>query len=99
MTKKAEVRVRQPDLQNIKFQPLCARLPIERRNAAAREALARRIRSEFQEMRGLSLTPRQASRLFGLSHEVCTRMLVEFEKEELLRLRADGRYVLRDRKL
>src|SRR6476660_8561636 len=36
-----------------------------------RAALARRIRGEFEEMPGLSLTSVQASKLFGISPDVC----------------------------
>ena len=39
------------------------------------EAVARRVLAEFEEMPGLALTPRQASRLFGLDQDVCTIVL------------------------
>ena len=35
-----------------------------------------RVRAEFEEMPGMTLTMQQASRLFGLEHEVC-RTIVE----------------------
>ena len=35
------------------------------------EVMAERIRAEFEEMPGMMLTMPQASRLFGLEHEVC----------------------------
>jgi len=40
------------------------------------EKLAERIRAEFEEMPGLVLTLQQASRFFGLEHEV-TRSVME----------------------
>jgi hypothetical protein len=39
------------------------------------EAVARRVLAEFDEMPGLSLTPRQAARLFGLDQDVCRLIL------------------------
>jgi hypothetical protein len=35
------------------------------------DAVAERVRAEFEEMPGMTLTVPQASRLFGLEHEVC----------------------------
>ena len=35
------------------------------------EVMAERVRAEFEEMPGMTLTMPQASRLFGLEHEVC----------------------------
>lgn len=35
------------------------------------EVVAKRVRAEFEEMPGMTLTMPQASRLFGLEHEVC----------------------------
>ena len=39
------------------------------------EAVARRVLAEFDEMPGLSLTPIQAARLFGLDQDVCRTIL------------------------
>jgi hypothetical protein len=47
----------------------------ERRDPAAREALLRRIRREFEEMPCMPLTCAQAQRLFGMKAEVCERVL------------------------
>jgi DNA-binding IclR family transcriptional regulator len=60
-----------------------------------RKALVHRIRSEFGEMRGLSLTLAQAARLFGIPLEVCARILVGLADEGLLRSTTEGRYLLR----
>jgi hypothetical protein len=35
------------------------------------EIVAERVRAEFEEMPGMTLTMPQASRLFGLEHEFC----------------------------
>ena len=40
------------------------------------EVVAERVRAEFEEMPGMTLTMPQASRLFGIEHEVC-RTIVE----------------------
>jgi hypothetical protein len=61
---------------------------------AAREALVRRIHSEFVEMPGLSLTVAQASKLFGVSLDAGSRILLRLTEERRLRVRSDGRYML-----
>ena len=40
------------------------------------DVMAERVRAEFEEMPGMTLTMPQASRHFGLEHEVC-RTIVE----------------------
>ena len=57
-----------------------------------RRALVRRIRGEFEEMPGLSLTSAQASKLFGISPDVCASILSHLIEEGVLRLKSDGRY-------
>jgi hypothetical protein len=85
-------------LTDIRFRPVRAQLrpprPIERRNAASRHALRRRVHAEFFEMPGLTLTVEQAARLFGLPADVCRRVFGELVQVEMLRLTADGRYAL-----
>ena len=39
------------------------------------ETVARRVLAEFEEMPGLTLTPRQAARLFGLDPALCREVL------------------------
>jgi len=60
-----------------------------------RRALAGRIRGEFEEMPGLRLTPVQASKLFGISPEVCAAILAHLIEEGFLRLSSDGSYARR----
>ncbi len=69
-----------------------ALVPVERRNLAARQRLLGRIRSEFSEMPGLSLTLAQAGRMFGLTHDACARILSGLAGEGLLRRHDDGTY-------
>lgn len=83
------------NLHGIKPEPLFVRLHPERRNVVTREALIYRIRGEFREMRGLSLTLSQAARLFGISQEICARLLLGLAKDGFLRLTVDGCYILR----
>ena len=79
--------------------PTVARLPVEvpaeRRDAAARHALLCRILSEFEEMPGLSLTPVQAARLFGLSPDVASRILERLTDACVLRQSTEGQFALR----
>ena len=39
------------------------------------EAIVRRVRDEFLEMPGLRLTPAQATRLWGLERETCSKVI------------------------
>ena len=82
-------------LEDIKGEPAVAYLPEPRDAVAAREALVRRIRREFEEMPGMSLTLVQATRLFGIPSEGCSRILLQLVDNGLLRLTPDGRYSLR----
>jgi hypothetical protein len=73
-------------------RPATIRVRPDRRNVAARETLLCRVRSEFDEMPGLSLTLAQASRLFALSPDVSSRILERLIGEGLLRLHRGGQY-------
>ena len=99
MPKENALESRWPDILNINLIPAVARLPEntfpERRNMAARTTLLRRIRGEFEEMPGLSLTLGQAAKLFGIPPETCARILAQFAKEGLLCLTINSRYALR----
>ena len=88
-----------PDILDITLVPAVVRLPAtvptERRNVAVRATLLRRIHREFEEMPGMSLTPAQATALFGISRDAGSRILLGLTEERVLRMRSDGRYVLR----
>ena len=83
-------------LLNITLVPAVVRLPPavvdERRDLAGRCALLCRIHSEFEEMPGLSLTPDQASRLFGVPVEIISRILLRLSDARVLRRRSDGQF-------
>ncbi|OFV90066.1 MAG: hypothetical protein A3H95_16915 [Acidobacteria bacterium RIFCSPLOWO2_02_FULL_64_15] len=74
---------------------LPARDPAERRNFAARKALLRRVRGEFEEMPGLTLTLAQAGRLFGISSDACARIFGQLSEEGLLQPSRHGGYARR----
>ena len=60
-------------------------------------AVARRVLSEFEEMPGMSLTPRQASRLFGLSEDLCRIVLDVLVDSAYLRQTGSGKVTLGER--
>jgi hypothetical protein len=57
------------------------------------ESLLSRIRGEYDEMPGLSLTPAQAERLWQLDRETCRAALNRLVQRRVLQLTARGRYV------
>jgi len=82
--------------QSVRARPADApEARVERRQDMTREALVRRVRGEFEEMPGLSLTLAQAERLFGLPSDTCLRVLLGLCEQGLLRVGGDGRYGLR----
>ena len=54
--------------------------------------LVQRIVAEFQEMPGLILSVKQASRLLGVDEPECEQILGALEKDGLLRRRRGGSY-------
>ncbi len=70
--------------------------PPDRQDRSGREALLCRIRGEFLEMPGISLTLPQARRLFDVDEDVCTRILDGLVLEGALMRTPDGRYRRRD---
>ena len=93
---KAPPDARWQALLDIRFVPLAARLPAaaaaERRDVAARDALVRRIHSEFVEMPGLLLTLSQAARLFGLRPDIVSRILASLTDARVVCRRRDGQF-------
>ena len=61
------------------------------------DAVADRVRAEFVEMPGLSLTVRQASRLFGLDHDVCRVVVDRLVRADFLRWSPTGAVARGDR--
>jgi DNA-binding IclR family transcriptional regulator len=68
------------------------------RELSGDHALETRIRAEFREMCGLSLTLGQAARLFGLPQERCAELFARLTDQGFLERKADARYALRDRR-
>lgn len=54
------------------------------------EALVRRVRGEFLEMPGLSLTFAQAVRLWGIEHHQCEQVVRDLIESAFLRLTPRG---------
>lgn len=52
-----------------------------------------RVRAEYLEMPGLSLTEKQACRLWGLDRLMCAALLDELVAEHFLRRTRDGAFV------
>ena len=82
-----------PTLHDIKGRALTMSLRgVERRDIIRRAAVLRRITAEFREMPGLVLSVPQASRLLGLDHAACERILATLAHDGLLRRRPGGAY-------
>jgi hypothetical protein len=54
------------------------------------DTVADRVRAEFVEMPGLTLTVRQASRLFGLDQEICRQVVDHLVGADFLRWAGAG---------
>ncbi len=82
-----------PALHAVKGRPLAMTLQRgERRDLVRRAALVRRIAAEYSEMPGLILSIPQASRLLGIDHAACERILASLAEDGLLRRRDSGSY-------
>jgi hypothetical protein len=73
-------------------------VPSAARRAPADQKLVERVRREFADMRGLSPTMAQATRLFHLAHDECFEIFRQLLQEEFLVLCADDRYRLKSRR-
>ena len=82
-------------LVDIEPVPVHVMLSKERRHVAERKAIVRRVCSEFEEMPGMCLTLPQAVRLFGISADVCERVLLELVADGWLRAAPNGHYTRR----
>ncbi len=82
-------------LARVRTRPLSMVGP-DRRNEASRQRLLGRVRGEFLEMRGLTLTLAQARRLFNLREDICTRVLSTLVSDGVLRQRTNGSFGLAD---
>jgi hypothetical protein len=60
------------------------------------DALATRIRSEFNESPGMCLTLRQAARLWGIAPEECARIVERLVADDFLRWTRNGELVRSD---
>jgi hypothetical protein len=69
----------------------------ERRDVARREALARRLAIEFDEMGGLRLSIPQAARLLCVAEPVAARILQDLVDQRILHCNPSNFYVRADR--
>lgn len=58
------------------------------------EQLLQRVRAEYREMPGLSLTPVQACCLWNVNEAICARLLAVLVQERFLVRTSHGTYVL-----
>ena len=65
-------------------------------NTAVAPQILQRIRAEFLEMPGLSLSPEQVQRLYGMDSTLCASVLGALVESGFLSRRSDGAYA-RDR--
>jgi hypothetical protein len=68
-------------------------IPMRQTQDVRVDQLVERIRGEYLEMPGLSLTPIQAARLWCLDHGMCAQVLNELVDARFLVRRSDGSYV------
>lgn len=54
------------------------------------ELVTKRVRAEFEEMPGMTLTMRQASRLFGIEGDVCRKVFDRLVRMSYLKWTASG---------
>ena len=99
MTHQKPVETLRANAVTIGPMPAGAHVPLassaDRHTPTDREILLRRIRAEFEEMPGLSVTLEQAMRLFGLSRDAMSRILVDLTGAHVLQVKAERRYSLR----
>jgi hypothetical protein len=68
------------------------RLHVRTRPDAVQE-LTRRVRAEYAEMPGLSLTLAQAQRLWALDRQTCETVFVTLTARGFLKMTSRGRFV------
>jgi len=78
------------------MMPTAASEPARRtkpQTTAGLHELLQRIEAEYREMPGLSVTARQAERLWGLDSTTCAFVLMTLIQRGLLKRTASGTYV------
>ena len=87
-------------LEDIKGRPVrMTSLPpgfVDRRDHARRDALVRRILSEFDDMPGMALSQKQAGRFLGIDDTACARILAGLMRAGELRRNASTLWVRAD---
>jgi hypothetical protein len=88
-----------PSLGDVKGRPVAMSLEplrIERRDLVSREAIVRRIVAEFQDMPGMVLSLKQASRFLGVDEQACARILSALTRAGVLRRSVSEYYSRRE---
>jgi hypothetical protein len=89
-----------PSLDDVRGRPLAMSLlppaTRERRDLASRDAVVRRIVAEFEDMPGLVLSLKQASRFLGVDQAACARILASLTQAGVLRRSASEYYSRRE---
>lgn len=73
------------------------RVGIEEKSRMNVEAVTQRVRAEFQEMPGLTLTEDQAAKLFGIEQKVCRDVINQLVDASYLRKTRSGSVTRGDR--
>jgi hypothetical protein len=68
-------------------------VPETERQVGTLRDLTRRVRAEYAEMPGLSVTLPQAQRLLGIDRDTCEVVIGTLVNSRFLRRTAQGRYV------
>jgi hypothetical protein len=66
---------------------------VQQRSAPRFDELVIRVRGEYREMPGLSLTVPQAQRLWGLDGVTCQRLFERLVEAKFLRRSRHGRFI------
>ena len=66
---------------------------VQQRSTPRFDELILRVRGEYREMPGLSLTVPQAQRLWGLEHSTCQTLFEHLVEARFLRSTRHGRFV------
>jgi hypothetical protein len=86
-----------PRTLDVPIAPLHIRSLQRPARRCADQKLVERVRREFSDMRGLSLTMAQARRLFHVAHRECHQIFAQLLQEGFLDRCADERYRLKSR--
>ena len=91
-TPRISMKAREASASRATRAPAVLHIP---RSDAAIERVLLRVEGEYRDMPGLSLTLRQAARLWRLDYGTCERVLTELIERRVLKRTLNGTYVPR----